>query len=179
MRSCRIINSRSSSVQTTEVEVLYEKQRGLKHTHTVGCHGTGAISHTHTQPPTPLQHLFLSCPNTSQSLLFLWPLHPSIPFSRSLTLFPFSLYHLSAHREPGLSRQTRLSPTALPRLNLKSFSFAPITPPSSPPSSSSSPDTSAEGLLGGTGGLQHSRSVGVRCPLTAAVVWTQISYFPH
>ena len=48
MRSRRIINSGSNSVETTEVEVLYEKQQGLKHTHTVGYHGTCAISHTHT-----------------------------------------------------------------------------------------------------------------------------------
>lgn len=118
-RGCRILNSGSSSVETTEVEVLYGKQRGLKHTHTVGCHGTCAISHTYTLPP-PLQHLFLSCPNTSQLLLFLWPLHPSILLShRSPPLYIIS----ATHREPGLSRQTSLSPTALPRLKLKFFSL--------------------------------------------------------
>lgn len=46
MRSCRIINSGTDTVETSKVEVLYEKQQGLKHTHTVGYHGTKAISHT-------------------------------------------------------------------------------------------------------------------------------------
>lgn len=118
MRSCRIMNSGSSSVETTEVEVLYEKQQGLKHTHTVGYHGTCAISHTHTRR----LHLY----NTYSSpvliplnrSLFLWPLRPSILLSHHSP----PLYIISAaHREPVLSRQTLLSPTALPRLKLKSF----------------------------------------------------------
>lgn len=114
MRSCRIINSRSGSVETRGWGFVRE--------------AAGAKTHSHcwlpwdqarSQPPAPLQHLFLSCPNTSQLLLFLWPLCPSILLSHHSP----PLYIISAaHREPGLSRQTPLSPTALPRLKLKSLS---------------------------------------------------------
>lgn len=136
MRSCRIINSGSSSVGTREVEVLYKKQQGLKHTHTLLATMGPAPSHRH-MPPTPLQHLFLSCPNTSLPFLFLWSFHPTIPLSHHS---PPLYIILTAHREPSLSRQTPLSPMALPRLKLKSFSSLLSTASSS----SSSPGRRAE-----------------------------------
>lgn len=118
MRSHRIINSRSSGVETTEVEVLYEKQQGLKHTHTVGCHGTGTISHTHIRRP----HLY----NTYSSPVLI-PLNRSssslAPPSFSHTIPLLSISSLQPIGSRGLSRQTPLSPTALPRLKLKSFFF--------------------------------------------------------
>lgn len=122
MRSCRIINSRSSGVETTEVEVLYEKQQGLKHTHTVGCHGTCTISHAHTRR----LHLY----NTYSSPVLI-PLNSCFSSGPSTLLSHRSppLYIISAaHRELGLSRQTLLSPTALPRLKLESFSSL-LSPP--------------------------------------------------
>lgn len=108
MRSCRIINSRSSSVETTEVEVLYEKQQGLKHTHTVGCHGTCAISHTHIRrlhlyntysSPVliPLNCCFSSSPCTSPS------------FSRTIPLLSIS------SRQPIGSRACLDRHRSLPR----------------------------------------------------------------
>lgn len=90
MRSSRIINSRSSSVETTEVEVLYEKRQGLKHTHTVGYLGTGTISAAYTFA-TPIPFLFLIPLNCSFSSSPPLPLHPAF------TLFPLlSLYHLGS-----------------------------------------------------------------------------------
>lgn len=55
VRSRWIINSGSSCVWTPEVEVVYETQQGLKHTHTGRLMGPAP-----SQPPTPSQHLFLS-----------------------------------------------------------------------------------------------------------------------
>lgn len=154
MRSCRIINSGSSSVKTTEVEVLYEKQQGLKHTHTVGYHGTWAISHTHTRR----QHLY----NTYSSPVLI-PLNrpfssgPSAPPSFSHTV---PLLSISSRQPIGsracLDRHRSLSHGAT-KVEAQIFFFAPLTPSSSSfsSSSSSSPGTRAEGLRRGTGGLHR------------------------
>lgn len=141
----------SSSVETTEVEVLYEKQQGLKHTHTVGYHGTCAILHTETRhlhlyntyySPVliPLNHFF-SC---GSPLLHPSHTHRSAP-------------HLGSPPGAGLVwADTALSHGAT-EVEAQIFIFAPITPLFS---SSSALGTRAEGLKGGTGGLRsHLRAL--------------------
>lgn len=122
MRSCRIINCMSSSVETTEVEVLYEKQQGLKQTHSVGCHGTCAILHavthhlhlynTYYSPVLiPLNHFF-SC---GSPLLHPSHTHRSAP-------------HLGSPSGAGLVwADTALSHGAA-EVEAQIFIFAPITP---------------------------------------------------
>lgn len=84
-----------------------------------------AASHMHIHVAYIYDTYSPSCPNTSRSLLFLRPLHTAIPLShRSPPLYIIT----AAHGEPSLSRQTPLSPTALPRLKLKYFSSL-LSPP--------------------------------------------------